>query len=205
MISLVKNIIRSRYERKGPVSYILNRGEFPYILNKKGLLGFGVEVGVKHGGFSEYLLQHWRGRCLVSVDAWRSFASDEYRDLANVSQEEFDRIYENTSRRLGVFGERSRIMRCLSVEAAATFPDRYFDFVYLDARHDYDGVMEDLIAWAPKICEGGVLAGHDYLNGVYDNTEFGVKKAVDEYADARNWRVCVSRREPIYKSWFIFI
>ena len=32
-------------------------------------------------------------------------------------------------------------------------------------RHDYDGVSEDLAAWGPKICPGGLLAGHDFDEG----------------------------------------
>lgn len=31
--------------------------------------------------------------------------------------------------------------------------DGYFDFIYLDARHDYGGVVEDLHAWWPKVNE----------------------------------------------------
>ena len=32
-------------------------------------------------------------------------------------------------------------------------------------RHDYEGVSEDLAAWWPKICPGGLLAGHDFDEG----------------------------------------
>ena len=39
------------------------------------------------------------------------------------------------------------------------------DLAYIDARHDYDGVSEDLAAWWPKICPGGLLAGHDFDEG----------------------------------------
>lgn len=35
--------------------------------------------------------------------------------------------------------------------------------IYVDARHDYCGVMDDLNAWWPKLREGGLAAGHDYV------------------------------------------
>jgi hypothetical protein len=202
---LIKSFVRKSYGWGRRVPCILNRGEFPFILNKRGLLGEGVEVGVKHGGYSEYLLQHWGGRRLISVDAWKAFPEDEYRDEANVSQHEFDVIYANTCKRLSVFGERSQIMRCLSVEAAGQLPDASMDFVYLDARRDYDGVVEDLNAWFPKVRRGGVLAGHDYLDGQVAGTEFGVKRAVDEFAAKYKLLVQNTFREPTYKSWFIFL
>ena len=43
--------------------------------------------------------------------------------------------------------------------------DASLDLAYIDARHDYDGVSEDLAAWWPKICPGGLLAGHDFDEG----------------------------------------
>jgi len=36
------------------------------------------------------------------------------------------------------------------------------DFVYIDARHDYENVKRDILSWFPKIKLGGVLAGHDF-------------------------------------------
>ena len=36
--------------------------------------------------------------------------------------------------------------------------------MFIDARHSYDAVLEDLNAWWPKIRPGGILAGHDYVD-----------------------------------------
>ena len=33
--------------------------------------------------------------------------------------------------------------------------------MYLDARHDFCSVLEDMEAWRPKLRRGGVLAGDD--------------------------------------------
>ena len=37
------------------------------------------------------------------------------------------------------------------------------DFVYLDARHDFCAMIEDLEAYWPLVAPGGILAGHDYM------------------------------------------
>ena len=50
--------------------------------------------------------------------------------------------------------------------AVTRFEDNSIDFVYVDARHDYKGVLEDLRLYWPKVRQGGILAGHDYLNQV---------------------------------------
>ena len=34
---------------------------------------------------------------------------------------------------------------------------------YVDARHDFKGVWEDLVAYWPKLRPGGIMAGHDYV------------------------------------------
>ncbi len=202
MKSLVQGMLRCLYRCCVPV--VLNRGEIPNILNARGLTGDGAEIGVKHGQFSEYLLDHWNGRLLYSVDPWREFGRDEYHDDDNVAQREQDRNFEITRNRLARFGERSRILRMTSEEAAREIADASLDFVYLDARHDYKSVKEDIALWYPKVKPGGVLAGHDYLEGSIKGTVFGVKPAVDEFVRAAGLRLYVTRREPIYKSWMVF-
>jgi len=48
-----------------------------------------------------------------------------------------------------------------SVMAATGFDDLSLAGVFIDAAHDYDSVLADLKAWAPKVKEGGIIAGHD--------------------------------------------
>jgi predicted O-methyltransferase YrrM len=55
------------------------------------------------------------------------------------------------------------------------FKDNYFDFVFIDASHDYANVKSDIETWMPKVKPGGILGGDDY----HDSWK-GVFKAVDE-------------------------
>jgi len=48
-----------------------------------------------------------------------------------------------------------------SAKAAELYQDNSVDFVFIDADHSYEAVKKDIIAWMPKIKEGGILAGHD--------------------------------------------
>jgi hypothetical protein len=72
-------------------------------------------------------------------------------------------------------GTGIKVMKERSVDAAEYFTDGYFDFVYIDADHSYESVLTDIRAWLPKVRDGGMIAGHDYVE-----SQPGVKKAVHE-------------------------
>jgi hypothetical protein len=180
---------RYRFTYRRTINRVPSRDELPALLNARGLTGRGAEIGVKQGKYSDELLGNWDGEELVSIDPWLSADPDEYVDRSNVSQGEFERYYEETRERLSRYGSRSTIWRMTSVEAAAKAPDHSFDFVYIDARHDYASVKEDLEAWASKVRPGGILAGHDYVDGDLPQGEFYVKSAVDEFFGDRGIHV----------------
>lgn len=193
-------LYRLSYTRS--LARIPTRNELPHVLNRRGLVGRGVEVGVLHGAFSEFLLREWRGRELISVDPWLEQAPEVYLDRANKPQETQDEIYAATRRRLSVHGERSRIWRSTSVEAAREVAAASLDFVYVDARHDYDSVREDLEAWYEKIRPGGLMAGHDYLDADRKGDVYGVRSAVDEFFGARGIAVHEIADRP-WPSWIV--
>jgi len=180
---------RYRFTYRRTIKRVPSRDELPVLLNARGLHGRGAEIGVKLGMYSDELLSNWHGEELVSIDPWLSADPDEYVDRSNVSQEEFDSYYEQTRERLSRHGSRSTIWRMTSVEAAARVPAKSFDFVYIDARHDYVSVKEDLEAWCAKVRPGGILAGHDYVDGDLPQGEFYVKSAVDEFFGERGIHV----------------
>jgi len=161
-----------------------SRGELPDMLNDLGLTGEGVEVGVRKGDFSKHILSKWRGRKIHCVDPWEHQDEKLYKDISNRDQTHQDSLYDD----LDIFMKenypsRHELHRGYSVDKATEFPDNFFDFVYLDARHDYEGVKEDLNAWWGKLKVGGVFAGHDFVpDGNIKAGLFGVQKAVHEFA-----------------------
>jgi len=137
-----------------------------------------AEIGVAEGHFSADLLE--KGvRKLYSVDNWNHIPS--VTGDGNFNQEWHDKNYRVAKERLSKYGERSVILKGLSVEMAKLVPDNSLDLLYLDGAHYYAGVAADLNAWYPKVKSGGVVAGHDY-----ENTDYQVKEAVSHFVVERN-------------------
>ena len=192
----------TRVTHRLPKPFVPARDELPHLLNRRGLVGCAVEVGVKQGEFSELLLRSWEGRHLISVDPWQAAPPEDYVDVANVSQDEHDGFHGETLARLAPFGERSSVWRETGAVAARKLPHHCLDFVYLDARHDRESVLEDLAEWYPKVRPGGVLAGHDYVDGTYPEGEFGVRSAVKAFAAGHGLAVRRTYEWP-WPSWWI--
>lgn len=180
---------------------LVQREDLPLLLNRRGLLGCGVEIGVRRGEFSEKILGSWKGRHLIAVDPWMQ--QESYDDLANVEQGIQDGLYEETLERLSRFGSRGSVWRMCGKEAASRIPHHTLDFVYIDARHDYESVLEDLSLWFEKVRPGGLICGHDYVDGHFDSGDFGVKRAVDEFFGGRGTPVSSTFADSPWHSWFV--
>ena len=150
-----------------------------------GYSGAGVELGVKQGEFAEQVLNAWPAcSAYTLVDPWRHQAS--YADVANVADAKHSEFMTEALQRTARFGSKVRVLRKMSFEAVADFADGdcSLDFVYVDAVHDYEGALRDLVDWWPKLRPGGIMAGHDYLDGINVAGVFGVQTAVDRFAAA---------------------
>lgn len=184
---------------------IVHRNDFPRLLNFLGLTGEGAEIGTCTGKFAERLLRTWNGRHLHCVDPWRDFTSDPtYIAIDNVQQQEHDRRFAESQRRTARFAGRCTLHRQTSADAASSFAAGQLDFVYIDAQHHFEAVVEDLQLWAGKVRPGGYLAGHDYLDASRPEGLFGVKSAVDQWARDHQLPLIVSQ-ESDFPSWFIRI
>jgi hypothetical protein len=161
---------------------------------------------VKVGNYSDVLLRTWRGLKLISIDPWLEADPAEYDDTANVPQGVQELLYADARVRLARHGERSEIWRLTSLDAAERVADSSLDFAYIDARHDYDSVRKDVELWFPKIRPGGVLAGHDYVDGRFPQGHFEVKRAVDEFFAERGLSVLSTGTvPPRFPSWIVLV
>jgi len=132
-----------------------------------------AEIGVCRGENAVNMLD--------SLPLARFFLVDNY-DVKNSTfqwgkpfmPEEREDFISKVKERLAPYEDRTELLIMDSVEASKTFADEYFDFVYIDAQHEYEAVLRDIKAWYPKVKRGGVIAGDDC-------GEPGVKQAVLEF------------------------
>lgn len=143
------------------------------------------EVGVAYGYHAEHLLDNNPTLEYQGVDPYRagydpddSFATDVAMLFKDAPQKAMDRLYETVNIKLTRFGGRANLLRRSSVEGASRFADGYFDVVYIDGDHTYEGVKADLVAWYSKVRPGGIFCGDDF------NWK-GVSEAVVEFMEQK--------------------
>ena len=86
------------------------------------------------------------------------------------------------------FKGRAVVHRGTSEAVLPTFPDGYFDWVYIDGNHAEDFVRADLELAVVKVKKGGIIAGDDYL---WDRGGDGrsVQRAVDRFVRETNLKL----------------
>lgn len=121
-----------------------------------------VEVGTWTGDFTDCLLKNCDFKKIYCVDPYKHFTDDSYPDaMNNLSQDQFEELFEKTKQRLSMYGSRVEFIRLPSTEASKIFEDNSIDFVYIDGNHDYKFVNQDIQSWFPKVKVNGYLCGDD--------------------------------------------
>jgi len=103
---------------------------------------------------------------IYCVDCWLEYQEIEKGTIFE-AENRFDNMMKNYN--------NIHKIKMTSEEASQTFPDKYFDLIYIDGAHDYNNVKKDILNWLPKVKDDGIISGHDY-----NMWECDVKKAVDE-------------------------
>lgn len=140
----------------------------------------GAEIGTERGLFAAEICRAMPGVELYCVDPWEAY--DRYKD--HVSQEKLDGFYQEARQRLTPYDVH--FIRQPSLKAVRGFEPASLDFVFIDGNHHFDYVVQDIIAWAPIVRPGGIVAGHDYKPEGQEKTPipFGVIEAVTGYTAA---------------------
>ena len=168
------------------------------LLREKQLLPvIGAEIGVWKGGLSLPLILELGidvGR-MYGVDPYVVFYNEHGRKVfkPNWEQRHWDELYRKIAFRVVLGYVNYTLIRMKSEDAVYVIPD-CLGFVYIDGRHDYHGVIEDISLWEEKIKRGGIISGNDYGGKKYKS----VTRAVDDYAKLHGRKI----RNPIYGEWY---
>jgi len=126
-----------------------------------------VEVGCRYGASAKLWREHIPDLDITCIDPYRAYH--------RVSQERQDLIYAGAQENAANYG--FKILRKPSLDAVDDFADGSLDWVHIDGDHSFDAAVRDIIQWAAKVREGGLVLVHDYCSFAMS----GVIPAVDSY------------------------
>ena len=138
-----------------------SRYELVGLLPKGGRV---IEVGTQRGVFARHILAVNEPAELHLVDLDCSELDQQLRRDPRVA------IHQGASR-----------------DVLLSFPDAHFDWVYIDAGHDYESVTSDAEAAADKVKPGGFLVFDDFAHTDLSFGRYGVHRAVTDFARDRHW------------------
>jgi SAM-dependent methyltransferase len=130
-----------------------------------------AEIGVAEGEFSREIVDRCQPKELVLIDVWESVNPQHgSKAMLKVKDRLAAEIADGTV----------KMRQGFSFDVLETFPDNYFDWVYVDAAHDYENVCRDISLCLQKVKDDGIIAGHDYIRWARGPARYGVIEAVNE-------------------------
>jgi len=151
----------------------------------------GAEIGVKLGIFSKHI-------CETMPNGVHLKCVDPYLPGPDCPWDEAERRFVAAKYTLKKFD--TQLIKKTSLQAAdEDVATGSLDFVYIDADHSFNNVMQDIIVWSDRVRSGGIVSGHDY-----DNED--VKTAVDAYVKVHKHELFITEKGENYPdsspSWF---
>lgn len=142
-----------------------SRYDFMASLPKGGIC---TEVGVQNGNFSAYILDSVAPEKLHLIDlSFRKLRNPAVRGHPAVELHEGD-----------------------SATVLGTFPDAYFDWIYIDAGHEYKDVRRDATVAAQKVKPEGLIIFNDYIIwSHHEGFAYGVVQTVNEMCVNEGWEI----------------
>lgn len=147
-----------------------------------------AELGVFLGQFSEVILNICMPKELHLVDLWKGEMCSADKDgNGMITIPDMSVVYEALKVRYQG-NSVVRLHRKDTQEMLRSFPDKYFDFIYIDANHSYQECYMDLCLSYNK--SNQYICGHDYCP-----TFQGVMGAVDRFCSEKNLSISVLTKD----------
>lgn len=171
--------VEIRNEKLANARLLANRTE---ALKEMPLNMITAEVGVAYGDFTEKILEIMKPAKFYAIDIFQNVRKGIWGDddVFGEAQKTHLAYYKD---RFKAYIEKDimKIRKGISWEQMDMFPDDYFDWVYLDAAHDYYSVKKDVEVLIKKVKHGGFIQFNDYI--FYDHMTkvyYGVIQVVNK-------------------------
>jgi ubiquinone/menaquinone biosynthesis C-methylase UbiE len=143
-----------------------------------------IEVGVFKGDFSKDIFDSCGPSELVLIDIFEGIMGSGDKDGNNMQYIDLNDYFLHLS---DFFSEISevKLIKGKSSEVLKNLNKNSYDFIYIDASHEYNDVKIDLFLSYDLIKPGGYISGHDYEINRFP----GVVKAVEEFCQQNNQNI----------------
>jgi predicted O-methyltransferase YrrM len=122
-----------------------------------------VEIGVWKGDYARDILAACPGvERYYMIDPWARLP--DWNKPFNVATEVFDDVVAEAMAKTSFAADRITVLRGRTREVIDQIPDASLDFAYIDGDHTLRGITIDLIRLLPKMREGGIIGGDDFIN-----------------------------------------
>lgn len=151
--------------------------------------GTCLEIGVLKGIFSKKILDITKPKILHGVDPWCT------QNTATNQRYTHDDNLMFTKKLLEpyIINKKLVLHQTFSEVLLPTFPDNYFDWVYIDGNHSYESVSAELKILDKKVKKSGYILGHDFINpDLYPENRrhrFQVVQAVKDFVNKSDWEL----------------
>jgi len=158
-----------------------NRNDLLNIMDKNLVV---CEIGVFKGDFSKIMLDILSPKELHLIDIFDGKMCSGDKDGNDIVWTDLNKEYLNV-KNMFLDNKNVYIHKGFSYDILNGFYDNYFDMIYIDGNHSYNGVKSDLKSSFLKVKNGGLICGHDYISSKFE----GVVRAVDEFCEEHNLEI----------------
>lgn len=143
-----------------------------------------AEIGIFKGEFSKFIFEQLNPKELHLIDIFEGMMCSGDKDGNNIVWTNLSDEYTNLNEFFKL-NNNVYIHKNKSEDVLNSFPNEYFDIIYIDGDHTYNGVKSDLTVSYNKVKKDGFICGHDYINERFE----GVVRAVNEFCDQTQLKI----------------
>ena len=177
--------IKERYlifdTRKEMIKYYSDKIDKPKIL----------ELGIFKGEFLDYIVENLDYSKVEGVDLFYGNQGSGDQDGNNFEYVDLEKQYVLLNNKY-LDNENVNVYKSYTTTHLSNKPNNFYDIIYIDADHSYEGVKKDILLAHQKIKPGGYIMGHDYemnMDKAKNPYYFGVRQAVCEYCENYNQEI----------------
>lgn len=156
-----------------------------------------LEIGTLAGDYAEVLIKEVSPDSIDLVDVFKAYDWPDCNRFTKHNHLDFVKNrFKNVNNVTYHVGYSNDILPKLN---------KKFDYIYIDANHDYEHCKADLVNSLPLLAEGGIIGFNDYIVDQDHGVDYGVIEVVCEFLnDNQDWEVIAfALQENMYADIYI--